>query len=175
MRKLLLLAAVSLGISAAPADARVVEPGTVWVSSGVGTGVPLQTNLGVTPVYGGLTVGSEYAFTSSLSADLELGLGVARMFPVRARAGGRYRFTGLGLPLSPYVQAQLSGGGLLNVLGANVPYVGGRAAVGVDYFITAHLATGLRTGLELGSSLGARPAFYSDIGFVAYLSYAFIP
>lgn len=168
--RLLMLAVVLLLPGAA--RARTVEPGTIWATAALGPGFRLGSALGAAD--GNLLVMAqgEYAISSALSAVAELNLGIARTLPLRFRPGARYRLTGLALPLSPYAQAQLSVGELFDVLGANLTYIGARLGAGADYFLTGDLSAGASLGVDLGSTVGERSAFYGSFEVMIYASMA---
>ena len=156
-----------------PALARTVEPGSFSVGGGIGPSIRLGSTLDAGRAYFLLRGQGEYAFTSQLSAVADLSLGIGSAVPLRLHLGGRYRFTNLDLPVSPYAQLQLSLGRLYNVLGANLGYVGARAGGGADYFLTKNLGVGGLLALDLGSTTGARPAFFGVVDIALYATYTF--
>ena len=150
-----------------------MEPGTLAVSGGVGAGVRMGSLLDAGGGYMVFTGMGEYAFKKSLSGVADLSLGLGRAWPLRIHAGGRYRLSDLELPVSPYAQVQLSYGKLYNVLNATLTYLGLRAGVGADYFLTANLGVGGLAAIDLGRSLSDRPAFYGVVDLFLYASYTF--
>jgi hypothetical protein len=86
--------------------------------------------------------------------------------------GARHRLADLGLPVSPWGQAQLSFGTLFDVIGADLATLGVNLAAGADYFLTANLSIGGQVGVDFASTLGPRPAFYGTFEFLAVASYA---
>ena len=113
--------------------------------------------------------------SSEIGLNVELSFGLAGSQPLKLRAGGRYRLTGLvgDLPVSPYVLAQISAGRLFDVLGANLTTIGVRAGGGADYFLTANFAVGALAGWELARTTGERPTSYSQIEVLATGSMTF--
>ena len=167
-----LLALVVLSVPMA-AFGRTVEAGSIMASGGLGPGFRLGSSLGASSVYLLLNGQGEYAFTPELAAVGGLQLGVSGSVPFRFRAGGRYRLTKLDLPVSPYAQVQLSVGRVWDVIGANLTTLGAFLGVGADYFLTAKLAVGGQLGLDLSSTLGARPSCFSIVEVLATATYVF--
>lgn len=165
--------ALCLALLPTSAYAVNVEPGSLWGSFGLGPGFKLGTELGGSKAYALLDGDVNYSFTENLSVDGELTLGLANTIPWRWRLGGRYRFSDLKMPVSPYVLAQFSTGVLFDVIGANLWVVGGRFGGGADYFLTADIGVGAQLTFDLGSTLGQRPAFYGTSEILAYASYRF--
>lgn len=155
------------------ASARTLEPGAVLLSASLGPGIRLGSTLGGSGGYFVAAAQAEYAFEKSLSAVADVSIGLAGTIPLRFHAGARYRLSDLDLPISPYVQAQLSAGRLYNVLGANLPYYGVRLAGGGDYFLTGNLGAGALVGVDLGSTTGERPAFHGIVDVLVYATYSF--
>jgi hypothetical protein len=172
MRRLLIIALLALPTSA---TARNVEPGSVWVGAELGPAFKLGTPLGGSGGYLMLGARGEYAFSKQLGvvADLQLGnLGFIGTSPLRFRAGARYRLTDLGLPVAPYGEVKLDIGRLSDVIGANLTIWGVHVAAGADYFLTAKLAVGGHAGVDLGSTISDRSAFYGTFEIMATVSYA---
>lgn len=172
MRRLLVIATLALPI---PAAARNVEPGSVWVGAQLGPAFKLGTRLGGSGGYLMLGASGEYSFSKQLgvAADLQLGnFGFIGTSPFRLRAGGRYRLTDLGLPVAPYGEVKMSLGRLSDVIGANLTIWGVHLAAGADYFLTAELAVGGHVGIDLGSTISDRSAFYGTFEVMATASYA---
>ena len=166
-----LLALVVVLLPAA-ALARNLEPGSIWVTGGVGGGVKMASPVGGSGGHFLILGQGEYAFNKTFGLVGGVGLGVASTKALRARIGARYRLADLGLPVSPWGQAQLSVGGLFNVIGADLATLGVNVAAGADYFLTADLSVGGQLGLDLSSTLGARPTFYGTFELMAFVSYA---
>jgi hypothetical protein len=156
----------------ASALARNLEPGSLWVSGGVGGGVKMASPHGGSGGHFLLLGQGEYAINKTFGIVGGVGFGMASTKPLKARVGVRYRLSDLGLPVSPWGQAQLSVGGLFNVIGADLFTIGVNVAGGADYFLTADLSVGGQIGVDLSSTLGARPAFYGTFEFLAVVSYA---
>jgi hypothetical protein len=161
------------------AQARTVDPGTFWLSGGLGGAFKEGSNLGGSNGYLMLTVQGEYVVSSNwgVVGDVTLGnLGLWGTNPLRVHAGARYRLTGLQLPVSPYAQLQFSAGKLFNALGANLWTFGPRVALGADYFLTAKLLVGAAVGYELLVTTGpwpSRSVSYNQIDFMALVGYSF--
>ena len=160
-------------LASSDASARSLEPGTVLVSGQIGPAFRLGSALGASDVYATLGVGGEYVFDANASAVADLNLSLAGTVPLRLHLGGRYRFDGLGLPVAPYAQAQLSLGKLFDVLGADLALVGARLAIGADYYLTSELGAGVLLGSELTTTRGERPAFFGVVDVLLYASYVF--
>ncbi len=174
MRSIQILASFFiLSITAADATARTVEPGTFALSGGVGPAFKLGSSLGASSAYLHLMAQGEYSFNKSLSGVADVALGLAGTVPLRLHLGPRYRFADLDLPISPYVQAQISVGRLYGVLGADLTYIGARLGGGADYFLTANLALGGLVAVDFGSTTGDAPRFYGTVDVFAYASYIF--
>lgn len=159
---LAIVAAVIVGVVAGSptAQARTVDPGSIWVGGGIGPGIKMPSELGGSSGYFLLDAFGEYAVDSNLSGVLGLNLGLADTKPLRLRVGGRYRLTDLNMAFSPYLLTQLSWAKVFDVLGANLQYIGIRAGVGTDYFLTRTLAAGVMLGMDIGMTISERPAFY---------------
>jgi hypothetical protein len=176
MRMRLLFLAAVLVFLPAVAGARTVEPGTITGAVAVGPGFKYGSILGGSGGYLLIQARGDYAIDQTLSvvADLMLGnFGFIGTVPLKLRAGGRYRLTGLDLPISPYGQAQLSVGRLFDVIGANLTTFGLFLGVGADYFLTAQLGTGLLVGTDLSRAFSDRSAFIGTFEITVYASYAF--
>ncbi len=156
-----------------PALARTVEPGSFSLSAGIGPTIRLGSTLSAGRAYFVLQGQAEYDFTSELGAVADLSYGIGSSQPLRFHIGGRYRFTKLDLPVSPYAQLQFTAGRLYNVLGANLPYYGARVGGGADYFLTRNFGAGAMVGADLGSTTGDRPTFYGAIDILVYATYTF--
>jgi hypothetical protein len=170
--RLLLLTALVCALPAV-AGARTVEPGKITASVAVGPGFQWGSILGGSGIWLVLQGRGEYAVDEKLGVVADLQLGLSDTVPVRFRAGGRYRLTGLELPVSPYGQAQLSIGRLYDVIGADLTVWGLFAGIGADYFLTAQLGTGALIGMDFGRTTGDRPAFYGTVEITVYASYTF--
>jgi hypothetical protein len=148
-----------------------LEPGSLTGSFGLGPGIKLARELGGSSAYFLLDPGIEYSLDPNFSLICNLTLGIADTIPWRWRFGGRYRFTGLQGPLSPYVQAQLSNGVLFDVIGANLWVLGARLGGGADYFLTKEISVGSNLTFDLGTTLGERPSFYGTMEVMVYAAY----
>jgi hypothetical protein len=155
------------------AAARTTEAGSTVLGAMIGPGFKLGSTLGGSSAYLLTGVQAEYVFDKSLSAVADLSVGLAGTVPVRFHAGARYRFSDLELPISPYIQGQVTIGRLNNVLGATLPYLGLRVGAGADYFLTSNIAVGALAAVDMGSTTGDRPAFYGTVDVLAYATYRF--
>ncbi len=156
------------------AAARNVEPGEMWLNGGAGLSLKLGGALGGSSAHFALAAGGEYTFSKSLGAAAHLNVGLAGTIPLRLRAGVRYRLADLGLPVSPYGQAQLSVGRLYDVIGANLTTAGIFLGAGADYFLTAQLGLGALLGVDLSRTFvdePGRPVFFGTFEFLATVSY----
>ena len=165
--------ALALVVLPSLAQARTVEPGSLMASAAIGPGFRLGSALGASTAYFLTDVQGEYAFTKELSVVGGLQLGLSASKPLRVRLGGRYRFTNLDLPVSPYGLVQLSFGRLWNVIGADLTTVGAFVGGGADYFLTAKLALGGQLGFDLSSTLSSRNAFYGMFEMLVTATYVF--
>lgn len=146
-----------------PVWARNVEPGRLFVGAGLGIGARLPTPMTASPAAGLLTLNGEYTLHKAISVVADLTLGMANTYMIVGAAGARGRLTDLKLALSPHAQVELAAGGLFDVLGANVPFVGSRLGVGVDYFLTAQSTASLGLLALVGGTVSERSAFYGMI------------
>jgi hypothetical protein len=156
-----------------PAWGRTVEPGAVSVAGFLGPDLRLGSDLSAGRTYLLFAGQGEYDVTSQLGVVADLSLGLGSIKALRFHVGGRYRLTQLDLPLSPYAQLQLSVGKLYGVLGADLRFLGVRAGVGADYFLTRNFGAGAMLAADLGSTTGERPAFFGTIDVLVYASYTF--
>jgi hypothetical protein len=174
MHKVFLALLCSILFSVA-AQARTVEPGSIWLSGALGPGFKMGSRLG----FGNFLVVAaqgEYAFSEKLSAVGDLTIGNLNLFgtkPLRIRAGGRYRLSGIELPVSPYAQAELSLGKLENVLGASLTTWGVRFSAGADYFLTAKTLVGAVLGYEFLRTAGPRPTAFGQLDLLFLAGIAF--
>jgi hypothetical protein len=164
---------LALALSGLEAQARNVEPGTIWLTGGPGFDLKMGSPLGGSKAHFLLLAQGEYDFTKSLGIVAGVNLGLAGTVPLRFRVGGKYRLADLGLPIAPWGQAQLSVGRLFDVLGANLTTLGVNVAIGADYFLMANLAVGAMAGFDVSTTLGERPAFYGTFEFLAVASWSF--
>ena len=164
-----------LSLTAAPRSAKAVafEPNTWHAQAAIGPSIRLGNLLGGSRAYGTVAVQGEYIISEWLTGVGDVTLGFAGTVPLRFHVGSRLRWPGLNLPISPWVQAQFTAGRVFDVLGANLTVLGGRLALGSDYFFTAQLSGGMLLGFDLMSTLGQRPAFYGVVDILFGASYAF--
>ncbi len=170
----LLVLVVCAGVSiAGVASARTMEPGNIVVGGGVGPSFKTGSDLGMSSGYLMLNGIGEYVFTPQISGVASVAAGLAGTIPLRLRVGGRYRVIGGELPISPYVQLEVSAGRLYDVLGTNLTSVGLRAGAGADYFLSANWMVGVLGALELARTTGERPANYSTIDLLLTFGHVF--
>ncbi len=158
-------------LTASEAQAITVEPGSLRGSGFAGPAFKLSGQLGGSGA--NLTVGGtlEYSISSQISFVGDVALGLADTLPMRLRAGGRYRFTGLKLPVSPYAQGELSFAYLVDVINANIPAIGIRAAGGADYFLTKDMSVGAQVGLDIARTVTDYPVTFGTLEFFALATY----
>lgn len=148
------VAALSVGLFAAPASAYSVQGGDVLVRPVVGASVNvlrLDVATRETPPFGMLLgVDVDYSFTGDWNVTAGLRPVLAPGFlDTGLLLGAKYRWVQLQAPFIPYASAALS-----TALGFPLGYgdvhvnAGGRVAVGVDYFVLRDLAVGLEVGAE---------------------------
>ncbi len=171
----LLLLAVSVGVSIAAdtASARTMEPGNIVIGGGIGPSFKTGSELGMSSGYLMLNGIGEYVITPEISGVASVAAGLAGTIPLRLRVGGRYRIVGGQLPISPYVQLEVSAGRLYDVLGTNLTSFGLRAGGGADYFLSANWMVGVLGAWELARTTGERPANYSTIDVLLTFGHVF--
>ncbi len=145
------------------AHARNLEPGRLFFGAGLGVAARLPTLLGSSPAAGQLALTGEYTLHRALSVVGDITLGMAHTNTVIGASGVRGRLSNLGLAISPFAQVELAAGGLFNVLGANVPWMGSRLGLGVDYFLTGQSTASVMLATLLGGTLKERNAFYGTV------------
>ncbi|MCK5690861.1 hypothetical protein KAI87_16390 [Myxococcota bacterium] len=158
-------------LTATEAQAITVEPGSLRASGFAGPAFKISNQLGGSGANLTLGGGLEYSVSSNISFVGDFSLGLAGTNPMRLRAGGRYRFTGLGLPVSPYAQAELSFAYLIDVINSNIPAVGIRTAGGADYFLTKEMSVGAQIGLDLARTITDYPVTFGNLDFLAVATY----
>ncbi len=163
----------ALSLDADVAHARTMEPGNWIVGAGVGPSFKTGSELGMSGAYFMINGTGEYVFMPEFSAIGSVALGLAGTIPIRIRAGGKYRIIGSQLPLSPFVQAELSAGRMFDVLGTNLNSYGIRAGGGADYFLSANVMIGVLGAIELARTTGDRPANYSTIDILLTCGFVF--
>ena len=161
-----------LGLSA-PIQAKTVPPGGTWGTAGLGFGAKLESPIGGSDYFLMLLGGVEHSINSNFSVVGDIEWGLAGTIPFRMHAGVRIRITGLKLPLSPWLQTQLTAGVLFDALGADLGLIGIRPGLGADYFITSKLSTSVVINLDIDRTLGERPAFYGQWEFLLAANYLF--
>lgn len=169
LRRAFLLALLVLAPSLA--SARTNEPGAFLLGPVIGPSFKLPTLLGGAPAYFVLGGQAEYALDSRLSLLGDFTAGFASTYPLRFHGGIRLRPFDTGTALSPYAQLQLGLGGLVNVIGTNLFWIGGRLAVGTDFFFTKSMAAGGMLAADLGTTTGQRPAFYGAMDVLLYVTF----
>lgn len=150
-----------------------MEAGQILLGVGVGPSFRLGSNLAIPKGMLMLDGNAEFVLDPSMSLIADLAVGVSGTQVVKGRFGGRYRFTGFELPVSPYVQLQASAGRLIDVLGADLTSVGARAGVGADYFLSARWTVGVQGAYELASTTGQRPAWYGTLDMLLTFAHVF--
>ena len=161
----------TLVLAPSMASARTNEPGAFLVGPVLGPTFKLPTLLGGSPAYFTLGGQAEYALDSKMSLLGDFTVGFASTFPLRFHGGVRLRPFDMGNALSPYVSGQLGLGGLVDVIGANLFWIGARLAVGTDFFFTGTMAAGGMLAADLGTTTGARPAFYGAMDVLIYVTF----
>ncbi len=154
---LLLVGASSIG---APAAARSVEAGSAAVGILAGPSFALQSALGTASAFGSLGLQAEYIFDPVISALFDLTGSFSTTTDLRLHIGPRWRLPHTGLPLVPFVQAQVALGRLFGVVGADLQFIGGRVGLGAEYYLLQDLSIGALAACDVGSTAGERPAFY---------------
>lgn len=159
---------------ATESQARTLDAGTWVLGGGIGPSFKTGSDLGMSSGYLMLNGIAEYVFMPNWSAVGSLALGLGGTIPARVRLGGRYRITGgTELPVSPYVQAELSAGRLYDVLGTNLTSLGVRVGGGADYFLSASWTVGLLAAYELARTTGDRPTSYGMIDVLITVGHPF--
>ncbi|MEZ4272518.1 MAG: hypothetical protein R3C68_14130 [Myxococcota bacterium] len=164
-------------ISASSSQARTVEAGSVWTGVGLGPGFALPAGA---PIDGRssdnflILLGQiEYAFSKSWQVVGSMDFGFAGSGLLRFHAGGKYRIGNLKMPISPYFQLQLTGGGLFDVRDEDYFLLGARLTSGIDYFALANLAVGLSAAADLNTTLGGAHIFFGTFDVLAMVSFGF--
>lgn len=165
-----------LAIAAVPglptaAQARNLEPGRLFLGAGVGGGARLPTALGASAAAGQLVLTGEYTLHRAYGVVADVALGMAHTNTVIGAAGMRGRLVDLGLALSPYAQVELAAGGLFDVLGARVPWLGSRIGLGVDYFLTGQTHASVMAAALVGGTLKEHGAFYGTVQLLISLHF----
>ncbi len=145
---------------ALPAKAHTTEPGSTTLSVLAGPSFSLGEALGTAVAYGTLGAQAEYHFDHIVGAVFDLSGSFGSNTDLRLHIGPRWRLPHTGMPWVPYAQLQFAMGRLYNVLSADLQFIGGRVALGVEYHLTRTFNLGLQGGVDLGSTAGERPAFY---------------
>lgn len=174
MRSTILLLAVVLLLPSI-ASAGSIRAGDIRLMAGVGPGGNVGgSRLGAAAAYLILDLQASYAFSRSIGAVIEVGIGGAETtIPLRARVGLQFHIPGLRWPVLPYLGLQFSVAQLFNVLGADLTYLGARLAVGLDYLLTKTWGVGAVMAFDAGSTIGETPAFYGTVEAIGYASFAF--
>jgi hypothetical protein len=133
----------------------------------------LGSRLGSSGSYLMLAGNGEYAFSSAISVVAEARLGLSGTIPIQVSAGAKYRLTGLALPVSPFLEGDLVGGRLFDVLGANLNILGARIVAGADYFLTSNTSIGMAASYQLAQTRGERPAWFGMADLVVRAGLAF--
>lgn len=165
------LALLGLTLQPGEAHARNLEPGRLFVGAGVGAAARLPTALGASAASGQLVLTGEYTLHRALGLVADLALGMAHTNTVVGAAGVRGRLVDMGLALSPYAQVELAAGGLFDVLGAKVPWMGSRLGVGVDYFLTGQTHASVMAAALVGGTLKEHGAFYGTVQLLVSLHF----
>ena len=95
-----------------------------------------------------------YAIDSHVSAIASAGAAVAETSILRLRSGLRYQFNGLGRPLLPFLQTQLSLAEIFAPSSRHAFYFGLATGVGVDYFLTRRLGLIGLLQVDTGAAAG---------------------
>ena len=158
---------------ASSADARNIEPGSVWISAQLGLDSKMGGRVGGSDTLFTLGGEVEYALESQLGLYGRATLGLADTQALKLQVGTRWRFTGLELPLSPYVSGHIQTGHLMGVMGANLWTLGAGFGGGLDYFLTRKLTAGLDLAFDFGGTLGSGSAGYNTMTVLFNARYGF--
>ena len=156
------------------AAARNVEAGQIYLGAGVGPGFRLGHALGASAADFLLTVTGEYVATKRVGVVGDVVVGFGSTLPLWGRLGAKARLADLQLAISPYAQAEFAGGGLFHVMGSNLRWVGGRAGLGLDYFVTGRTTVGAGIFANLGSTLGQSPRFHGMLEVMIYGAFSVV-
>ena len=174
MRKLIsILAFVSFSFLSAPTQAKSVEPGSVWLAGQLGFDSKMGGLVGGSDTLLALGAEVEYALESRIGIYARGVFGLGDTQAIKLETGVKYRFTGIDLPISPYVSAHLRTGHLMDVMGADLWTIGAGFGGGVDYFLTRHFTAGLDIVFDFGSTLGERPTGYDTTDVLLTVRYSF--
>lgn len=155
------------------AEAKSLEPGAVWVGASLGLDNKLGGRLGGGDVLLAIGAEVEYALDSQIGIYARGDFGLGSSQSVKLESGAKYRFTGLELPISPFVSAHLRVSHLMSVMGANLWAIGAGIGGGVDYFLTRKFTAGVNLTFDLSSTLGERPTAYNTANMVLTARYSF--
>ena len=174
MRYLISTALFTLALSLMPLEAgaaRTLEPGSVWVTGSTGPRTVFGSRVGGSGTYLNLGAEAEYTLRSDLgiTGGLAYGLGGSSLW--RLHTGVRYKLYELNSPLAFYGIADGFLGQVRGALGANLTQVGVGTGVSADYHLTRALTARLTMVVDLGSTLGERPASFNTFSMLVAVSH----
>lgn len=155
------------------ATARTLEPGKPVAFGALGPTVLNDSRLGGSDSFLLIGAGIEYPFSKRIGVVGDVAFGLSGSQQLKLRGGGRYHWTDLDLPVSPYAEAQLVAGRLFDVIGTDLSFFGVRAGAGADYFLTARFLAGLKLGYEIARTRGPDPTAFAQIELLATVSMVF--
>ena len=172
-RALILTAMISCLLVTFPVAAKSVEAGSVWLGGQVGLDFKMGGRVGGSDTL--LAIGGEveYALDSQIGIFAGGVFGLGDTQAIRIRTGAKYRFGGMGFPISPYVSGHLQTSHLMDVMGANLWAMSAGFGGGVDYFLTRHLTAGLDVSFSFGGTLGERSTGYDSADVLLTARYAY--
>ena len=173
MKRFLLMVAVAcvLPFTATSASAaRTIEPGSVWLTGNLGPRNVFASRVGGSGTYLNLGFEAEYSLQSDLglTGGLTYGLGGSSLW--RLHAGTRHELYNLNSPLAIYGRLDLFTGQIRGALGANLLQLGVGAGLSADYHLTRSLTARCTMLLDVGSTLGERPAAFNNFSMLVALS-----
>ena len=146
-------------------------PGALVFGGGAGGSIKGSQNVGGSSGFFVMDTFVSYHVTPNVGLIGGVQADVAESQMIRMNAGAQYHIDQLNSPLLPYALLQLSYTRMMNILGADMNWVGARVGLGVDCLIRKNLLGGMLIASHLGSTLSARPAFYGTWEFTAYAGY----
>lgn len=156
-----------------PSSARTFEAGKPIAFGQIGPSFLFDGRLGGSSAYLLVGGGVEYPFDKTLSATADLVFGLSGSQQLKIRGGGRYHFTGLDAPISPYAEGGVVFGRLFDLIGTDLGLYGVRVGAGADYFLTGDLIAGVKLGYEMTRTTGPRPVWFNQLEVLITASLVF--
>ena len=166
-----LLALLMLSAPNETLAARTIDPGSVWITGTLGPRSVFGSRVGGSETYLNLGAEAEYTLQSNLGLTGGLNYGLAGSSIWRLHTGVRHELYNLDSPLSFHGRADLFAGQVRGALGANLQQLGLGLGVSADYNLTRALTARLSMLVDLGSTLGERPASFNTFTMLVAVSH----